>query len=174
MRGVGEYMRRTWIAFLAVLLLVAFAGCSRKEIRAEEIDFHFQCDANIVSGEQKINCRLNRTSPGIVSVKVSSGDLNGMTYDWSGEDFSITYSGLTAKSEGCVLPNYSFAEVLKQTLDYAEKSGSLTKTHGNEFSGKLNDFDFTVITDGDGRIKKITVPGRNFSAEFYNFTEQGL
>jgi hypothetical protein len=167
-------MRRTRIAFFAVLLLIVFAGCSRAEVKAEEIDFHFQCDVNIVSGEQKINCCLNRTSPGIVSLKIASGDLNGMTYDWSGEDFSITYCGLTAKSESCVLPTYSFAEVLKQTLDCAEKSGSLTKTHGNEFSGNLNGFDFTLTTDGDGRIQKITVPGRNFSAEFYNYTEQGL
>lgn len=167
-------MRRTRFAFFAVLLVMVFAGCAQQEIKAEEIDYHFQCDVNVVSGEQKINCHLNRTAPEIVSIKISSGDLNGMTYDWSGEDFSITFCGLTAKSESCVSPNYAFAEVLKQTLDYAEKSGSLTKTHGNEFSGNLNGYDFTLTTDEDGRIEKIAIPGRNFSAEFYNYTEQGL
>jgi hypothetical protein len=165
-------MRRTVVAFLSILFLFMFVGCSKKEIKAEEINFNFQCKADVACGEQKITCELNRSAPGIVSIQILSGDLKGLVYNWSGEDFSVSYSGLAAKSEDCVLPKASFAVILKQMFDQAATSGALTKTHGNEFSGNFNDCDFTLVTNGIGQIQKISIPHRGISAELYDYNKE--
>jgi hypothetical protein len=167
-------MRRTAFMFFPVLFFVILTGCGKQEIKAAEINFAFQCKADIVCDQQKITCEMSRTGPGMASFQILSGDLNGLTYYWSGEDFSVSYSGLAAKSDACILPKTSFASVLQQTLDYASKSGTLTKTHGNEFSGSLNGCDFTVTADDTGQIQKISIPKRGITAELYEYTEQGL
>ena len=167
-------MRRIAVMLISVLFLFVFSGCVHQELKAEEIDFVFHCKADIVCDQQKVTCELRRTAPGIESVRIISGDLNGLMYDWSGENFSVSYSGLIAKSDDCVLPKTSFISILRQTLDYAAKSGTLTRTHGNEFSGNLNDSDFTVTTNGTGQIQKVSIPHRGITADLYNYTDQGL
>ena len=167
-------MRRTAAMFLPVLFFLVLTGCVHQEIKAAEVKFAFQCKANIVCGEQKMTCELARTAPGMASIQILSGDLSGLTYYWSGEDFSVSYSGLAAKSDDCVLPKTSFAVILKQTLDCAAKSGALTRTHENEFSGNWNGCDFTVTIDDTGQIQKISIPQRGITAELYDYSEQGL
>jgi hypothetical protein len=172
---MGDFMkiRKSIAAIIGILLIFVFSGCAKQDIKAEEIDFIFNCKANVTFEGQKLTCQLNRTAPEIINIQIISGDLNGLIYDWDGEGFSISYSGITAKSENSVLPKAAFAEIIKQTLDCACKDGALTKTHGNEFAGKYNDMDFTIATDGNGQISKITIPQRGITAELYEYTEQG-
>ncbi len=167
-------MRKTAAMILMLILIFAFSGCVKQDISPEAICFNFNCKADVIIDNQKLTCQLNRSAPEIISIQIVSGDLNGLLYDWDGENFSISYSGITAKSDNCILPKTAFAETLKQILDCACKEGALTKTHGNEFSGKYNDLDFTIATDGNGQIKKITIPKRGITAELYEYTDQGL
>ncbi len=167
-------MRKMTALFLILILIFAFSGCAKQDISPEEIGFNFNCKADVTIDDQKLTCRLNRSAPEIISIQIISGDLNGLLYNWDGEGFSISYSGITAKSDNCMLPKTAFAEALKQILDCACKEGALTKTHGNEFSGKYNGLDFTIATDGSGQIKKITIPKQGITAELYEYTEQGL
>ena len=168
-------MRRIILVLLSTLFLVFFSGCAQQEQKAEDIDFSFQCKADITFDGQKNTCVFSHSAPGIASVELLSGDLSGLTYFWSGEDFTISYSGLTAKSDECVIPKTSFASVLQQTVDCAQKSGSLTKTHGSEFSGSVGGFDFIIAVDeNSGQIQKINVPKYNMVAHFYDYSELGL
>lgn len=169
-------MRRiTFILLPLFLFLFLLSGCAQPESKAEDIDYSFQCKADITSNGQKMTCSFSHSAPGIATVQFLSGDLNGLTYFWSGEDFSVSYSGLTAKSEECVLPQTSFASILQQAVDSAQKSGTLTKTHGNEFSGHASAFDFTVAVDGKtGQIQKIDIPRFGITAVLYDYSELGL
>lgn len=137
--------------------------------------FAFHCKANITFADERITCDLSHTAPGMASMQLLSGDLSGLNYYWSGEDFTVSYCGLSAKSDECVLPQTSFALLLLQTLDYAQKGGVLTRTHGDEFSGSLNGIDFTITADNStGRIQTIAIPRNNIVAELYDYTEQGM
>ncbi len=171
-------MRRMFFSLMPVLFLLLFGGCSQikqQSLKAEDIDFSFQCKADVTCNGQMTTCILSRPAPGIASIQLSSGDLSGLTYFWSGEDFTISYIGLTAKSEECVLPKIAFASVLQQTVDYAEQSGVLTKTHGNEFSGSAPGYDFTVsVNEDSGQIQKIDVPKYGITANLYDYSELGV
>ncbi len=167
-------MRRILSLLFSVLFLLLFSGCAKPELKAEDIDFSFQCKADLTCNGQKVTCTFSRAAPGIATVRLLTGDLSGLTYFWSGEDFTISYGGMTAKSEECVLPKTSFASVLQQTVDCAEKSGALTKTHGSEFSGSASGFDFTVTVDeASGEIQKIDIPKYGITASLYDYSELG-
>ena len=168
-------MRRIAILLLSILIVFSVTACTAQNIQAKDVDFAFHCKANINCNSEQISCDLSHTAPGMASIQLLSGDLNGLNYYWSGDDFTVSYSGLSAKSDDCVLPQTSFAVILLQTLDYAQKSGALTKTHGNEFSGNLNGIDFTITADsGTGHIQTISIPHSRITAELYDYTEQGL
>lgn len=168
---------RNWCLFLALAFFLV-SGCSLQkqvELKPEDILLSFQCKANITAGEQKYSCILSHSAPGIGSVQVTSGDLNGLIYNWSGENFSVSYSGVTAESEECVLPKSSFAALLQSVLNTAERDGTLVKTHGNEFSGTGDGYDFTVIVDaGTGQIQTITVPQYAISVNLSDYSELGI
>ncbi len=168
-------MRRIAVLLSSFLFAFLFTACSPREIKAADIDFAFHCKADITCGEEQITCDLSHTAPGMASIQILSGDLNGLNYYWSGQDFTISYCGLSAKSDDCVLPETSFSLILLQTLDYAQKSNVLTRTHGNEFSGSMNGIDFTITADNNtGQIQTISIPHNSVMAKLYDYTEQGL
>ncbi|MBW7573708.1 hypothetical protein [Caproiciproducens faecalis] len=153
-------------------MIFSFFACAAQEIQAEDLVFCFHCNADINYDGEKIQCAFSRDAPGRASVQFLSGNLNGLTYDWSGENFSISYSGISAKSEECVLPDTSFAVILLQILDYSEKSETLVKTHGDEVSGSMNGVDFTMTADRTtGQIQTICVPQRNLEVQLHDFTQ---
>nr|WP_319488160.1 hypothetical protein [uncultured Caproiciproducens sp.] len=165
-------MRRTALWLFAVFVIFSCPACKAQEIKAADINFSFHCIADIDYNGEKITCGLNRDAPGRASVQFLSGDLNGLTCDWSGEGFSISYSGLSAKSDDCVLPDTSFAVILLQILDYAEKSDSLIETHGDELSGTMNEINFTMTAEkSTGLIKTISIPQKNLTAKLHDYTQ---
>lgn len=168
-------MRRIIAVLFPLLFLILLAGCAKPELKAEDIIVTFQCKADITCNGQKTTCSFSRAAPGIATLQLLTGDLSGLTYFWSGEDFSISYGGLTAKSEECVLPKTSFASLLQQAIDCTEKSGALTKTHGSEFSGIAPGFDFTVnVDENSGQIQKISIPKYSIDASLYEYGELGI
>lgn len=168
-------MRRIAFFLLSVLIVFSITACTSQNMEAADIEFAFKCKAKITYNNEQITCELSHTSPKMASLQVLSGSLNGLNYYWSGNDFTISYAGLSAKSDDCVLPQFSFAVILLQTLDYAQKIESLTKTYANEFSGDMDGVNFTIAADSTtGYIQKISIPDNSITAELFDFTEQGL
>lgn len=168
---------RHLIVPLACFIGVLCSGCSGQnptQLKPEDLMFSFQCRAEVTSGIQKFTCILAHSAPGMGSVQVTSGESAGLTYYWSGQNFSISYAGVTAESEDCVLPKSSFAYLLQSVMDHAEKDGTLAKTHGNDFSGVGDGYDFTLTADGTGQIRNITIPKYEVSANLSDFTEIGV
>ncbi|MBE6822563.1 MAG: hypothetical protein E7518_05605 [Ruminococcaceae bacterium] len=171
-------MRRAVLVWLTLAVLFSFSACSQgedKTIKPEDILFTFQCQATVNNNGKQTECDVSRSAPGVISVKITSGDANGMTYFWKDNKFSISYSGLTAESEDCVLPKTSFAYLIKQTLDSASYSGALTASHGNEFSGSSFGYDYTISVDGEtGRIRKLNIPKYGLVVELHHYRELGI
>lgn len=172
-------MHKKLIVFFTVLSMLFVTGCSTQNmpgrIEAKDIVYSFECKADISYGKDKMTCLVSRSAAGIASIQLLTGDLNGLTYYWSGENFSISYQGLTAESEQCTLPKTSFAYILQQTIDSAEKDSVLVKTHGSEFSGTGEGYDFTLTVDENtGQIKSITIPKYEIMANLHDYGELGL
>lgn len=161
-------------AFLTVILAFS-AGCTQRGMKPEEVNYLFQGKAHVSIGEQKMDCSMNRAAPGIMNFRILSGELSGLTYDWSGDDFSVAYGGLTAHSGDSILPRTSFAAAIRKVLDYAEKNPGLDRTAPNEFSGETDGLDFILTADPKtGDIRKISIPNHKISVEFYDWSKSGL
>lgn len=166
-------MRRRMIAGgLALCLLLG--GCAGRRMQAEDLDFTFDCKADVHCAAGDLTCSFQRTGPQNASVQILSGGPEGLAFRWNGDGFTQMYLGLAAQNESCVLPKDAFAAVLIDTLDQAEKQGALTATHGGEFSGNAG-YDFTLTADpGTGRILTLSVPECGFQAEFYDYAQKTI
>ena len=171
-------MRRACFTVLTLLFLISFSGCSGTSLQGlnpEDLIFTFQANADVSCGGQQTKCVVSRSAPGVISIQVSSGELNGLTWFWEDAGFSVSFSGLTAQSEECVLPKTSFAYLIKQTLDSAANTGALTRTHGNEFSGSSPGYDFTLTADeATGHIQTLNIPKYGMTVSFHDFSELGV
>lgn len=164
-------MRRLIRILVTGLLLAALTGCSNQRLmKPSDIDFTFSCKVGLAVAGQNMTCTLTRNGPEDAELRVLSGGLEGMGCNWNGNGFVLTYQGLAAKSDSCVLPQTSFAKVLIQVLDCASKPGALTRSRGNEFSGKAQGDDFTLTSDpATGRILSVSVPERGINAGFSDY-----
>lgn len=164
-------MRRGFRILFASFLLLFLVACSQKQpIDASDIDFLFSCKADVTSGGQTVSCSFCRMGAEDSDLQILSGGAAGMGYDWDGDGFTLTYQGLAAKSESCVLPDTSFESVLVRAVDAAAKPGTLTWTHGNEFSGTIGGDDFTLTVDPQtGQILTLTVPNMGVGAKFHDY-----
>ncbi len=165
--------RKFW-AGAAALCLLFFCGCSAgKAFKAEDLDFTFSCEADIACGGQKYTCAVRREGPGSASVEIVSGGPAGLAWYWNGDGFSQTYEGLSDESETENLPEGSFASLLVRTLDGAERTGALTSSGKNEFTGSAEGCAFSLTADpGTGLPLTLSVPSWDLEVRFYNFDEK--
>lgn len=160
--------------FLLTLCLLIFAGCSpgQRQLKAEDINLVFSCKADITTPDGKFTCAVERAGLQSASVEILSGSGAGLKWYWNGDAFRQTYRGLNAESPACVLPEQSFASALVEAFDCAQQPGALERVDGNVFSGSMKDGTFTVSADGGtGNVTELSVPGRNLTASFHDFTE---
>jgi hypothetical protein len=161
------------LAFFFCLTLLS--GCAGQHpMKASDLDFTFFCKIKASCSGQNTVCSFSRSGPEDAEMKVLEGGSAGMGFDWSGDGFTLTYQGLAAKSEKCVLPDTSFEAVLVRVLDEAQKPGVLTWTHGNEFSGNAGGDDFLLTADpNSGQIQTVSVPGMGVSVQLYDYEAVG-
>lgn len=166
-------MRRSVIAAAAGLCLL-LGGCASPRIEARDLDFQFDCKAEIHYPGGSVTCSFQRTGPENAGLEILSGGPAGLSWSWSGNGFTALYQGLAASGENCILPQDSFASVLVNTLDQAEKTDSLTPTHDNEFSGNAG-YDYTLTADPEtGKILTLNVPECGVKAEFYDYAQKTI
>lgn len=167
-------MRRFFIAAAAVLFLLLNGCAANSKIEAEDLDFQFDCKAEVHYAGGSITCSFQRTGPENAELEILSGGPEGLSWNWSGNGFTVLYQGLAAAGENCVLPQDSFAAVLVHTLDQAEKTDSLTPTHDNEFSGNAG-YDYTLTADPEtGKILTLNVPECGVKADFYDYAQKTI
>lgn len=157
-----------------LLLCLMLSGCTQRPMSMEDLDFQFDCKAEIHCQSGGLVCAFQRTGRKNATVQVLSGGPEGLLWDWDGDGFTLMYLGLAAKSETCNLPQDAFAPLLVNTLDRAEEPGALTRTRGNEFSGR-GVYDFTLTADPEtGKILTLSVPDCGFESKFYDYAQKTI
>lgn len=166
-------MRRFVIAAAAVLCLL-LGGCGSPSITTRDLDFQFDCKTEIHYPGGSVVCSFQRSGPENAELEVLSGGPEGLSWNWSGNGFNVLYQGLAVSAENCSLPQDSFAAVLVNTLDHAEKTDTLTPTHDNEFSGNAG-YDYTLTADPKtGKVLTLNVPECKIKAEFYDYAQKTI
>ena len=166
-------MHRSVIA-AAAALCVLLGGCASPRMQVRDLDFQFDCKAEIHYPDGSVTCSFQREGPQNAQMEILSGGPEGLCWSWGGDGFALLYQGLSAAGENCPLPRDSFAAVLVNTLDQAEKMDSLTPTHDNEFSGNAG-YDYTLTADPEtGKILTLNVPECGVKAEFYDYAQKTI
>lgn len=142
-------MRRLLFLCLTVMSLL-LAGCSSggKPLSRQDLSLAFSCRADVACRDGSFVCAVRRAGPDDASVEVLSGSGQGLKWYWSGDGFTQTYRGLSARSEACVLPDGAFPALLVEILDCAGKPGALAAEGGNTFSGNLRGCEFRLTANG--------------------------
>ena len=166
-------MKRIFAALLVCCLLL-FSGCSaaQKQLKPEDLNFVFSCQADITTQNGSYTCAIERAGLHSVSVEVLSENGTGLKWYWNGDGFRQTYQGMTEESPTCDLPDNSFASLIVNVLDCAQQPNALESAGGNVFRGNLKGNSFAISADGNtGNIIQLTVSDYNITAAFRNFTK---
>lgn len=153
---------------LAILLMLPLSACAKTISHPADPVFVFESDVQITAGDQTYECRLSRQEPKTTAITISEPEeLSGMIWNWNGEDFAVSYAGLTVDREKCILPSNSFIAQLAKTLDAAASPESLTTSGDGLYYGSLNGENFTVAADlHTGTLTELEIPGRSIKAVF--------
>ena len=157
-----------WFFAVCVLLFPVLSGCSAQNLEAEDIDFTFSCKIDVKSDCGNMTCDFVRAGPQSADIGILSGDAEGLSYDWNGGEFTVSYGGLSVQNDSCALPSTSFAALLVGSLDCAQQKDALTRSREGEFSGRAEGFDFILKADvSTGQITEFSVPEKNLNVKFY-------
>ena len=159
-------------ALLAFAVVLTFAGCSAVQEMVKPADpvFLFTCRAQVQAAGQEITCTFTRSEGEMASIGIlSPQEIQGLSYDWTGTGFSVSYAGVTETSAECTLPGDSFAPVLVKAMNAAAREGGLSQgEEGNSYAGSFDGKGFTLTADPQtGNILTLSVPSSGISAEFF-------
>ena len=98
----------------------------------------------------------------------SPEDLAGLSYLWNADEFEMVYDELHCKAEVDYLPEFGFAQIIRNVLCsvYENPCGEYTESGDVIFAGKCVSGGFELLTDNKGKIRNISVEELNFSADF--------
>ncbi len=153
-------MKKLTLCILMFLFLFSVSGCSEKV--PQEINMHIDSSYTAAMGDLKLSGLLVYTEDGEMYLDVSTPDeLNGLSFSYS-DNFTIGYQGLNAVSESDYLPDSSFAQSIKNSLDNALLSKpELVKTEDKKYTAtaKGSSGVYKIHTDEMGNIEEIEVIG---------------
>ncbi len=157
---------------LALGVFFSCASCSESDpLTADELQMAFTANAVISQDDTAITCRVTRTQEGLATVAVLSPQLlAGLAFEWQGDGYAITYSGLVCETQQPFLPSSCFASALIGALDQAANPENLTLQSENGgstiFTGTCPSGDFTLEADSaTGVVQKINIASLNLTAE---------
>lgn len=153
-------MKKLTLCILMFLFLFAFSGC--KEKSPEEINMHIDSSYTATIGNMGLEGLLIYTDEGKMYLDISTPDeLSGLSFSFD-EDFTIGYRGLNAITESGYLPDTSFAQSVKNSLDNANlEKPTLEKSADKKYTAiaKGDSGCYKIHTDEIGNIEEIEVTG---------------
>lgn len=152
------------VACLLVIPVIFIVSCGKKEASApDHLMVSLSASAQVIQGESSLSCTVTRNAEGVAVITVTEpAQLNGMSFEWRGDGYGISYNGLACETEKPFLPSTSFASAIINVLTACENVDSLvvqsqdggkTVYSGSSESGR---FEITV-NNSDGFIEKITI-----------------
>ncbi len=172
-RGVMRMRKLLCAACLLVIPVLFIVSCSEKPPKApDQLMVSVAANAQITQGESALTCSVTRNSEGIAVITVSQPSLlNGMSFEWRGDGYGISYNGLACKAEQPFLPSTSFASAIINVFSACENIDALViqsqEGEKTTYSGSSESGRFEVVADNsDGFIEKLTVPDLKLTVDF--------
>ena len=160
-------------AILAILLLT---GCQPKQAQPLDLTGGMFCTVTVTLGEQVITAQLERTVTGICRLSVQEpSELEGLTFDWTGDALSLQYKGLNWDLEADALPSTAFAAALMKCLDIAAKKDGLETQSIQQdrvtTRGYCDAGEFQLVYDQTrNQVISIELDALDLTAEFSDYT----
>lgn len=154
-------------------LCILSTGCSEQLTPEKDPVTDFSCNADVVMNDCNIKCKIFRTSEGLSEIEVTSPEeLNGLKYKWLGNNYSVSYQGLTCETQSQFLPDNSFAKAIVNALNETSKPESLTPVSSQKdsstYSGNTDSGKFQITVDNSsGFIKELSFDDSSLTAKFY-------
>lgn len=173
-KAAGRWARRLALLALAAALALP-AGCKTPSRQSDPVTEGFRCTAEMDYSGQHYVCELTCPGGGGFTAKLSQPALlDGLTMNWDGEGFILSYLGIERRLDGSGLPDTAFAEAVRnalqaaagQLMDGADKGGYVLE--GGSDSG-----DYTLTFSSDGYPASLTVPALDLSVAFRDFQKAG-
>ena len=135
----------------------------------------FSCTVQVTVKEKNYEAKLERTAVGVCRLTLLAPKaLEGLTFDWDGEELSLQYKGLNWDMDAKKLPETSFASALCGSLDAAAKQESLTilkrKDHLVQAKGMGQSGEFELTYNEEtGQVESLTIEGLGLTASFQDY-----
>ena len=170
-------MKKRLLIIPALILLIIMPCCQAAKTETEaprSIISGFSCDITANYNSMSISARMTWPSAGVCCIEIKEPiPLSGMTLNWSGGEFSLSYMGIEMPFSEEILPDSGFAEGIVNSLEAAvqETEFEIIKS-GNEYiysaSGKSGDYSLS-FDENSGILTGISVPSINLEADISNF-----
>lgn len=174
---------RTFLISIAAILILFIVlmcwGCSKRTVPAPEnvantVGQPFDAKATIRMKDLVMTADLNKTEAGKLTLKVNEpATLQGMAFQYDGEDIVVSYRGLNVKLNGDSKLVSSIASIIVNSIDKAASpsgvdvriDGDALLLTGQSDSGKFN---LTLDRKG-GSMASLSVPEVDFECRFDDF-----
>lgn len=160
-------------ACLLVIPILFIVSCGRKQPETpDHLLVSVAVNAQVTQGDSALSCSVTRNTEGIAVITVTQPSLlNGMSFEWRGDGYGISYNGLACKTEQPFLPSTSFASAIINVFSACENIDALVvqSQEGGKttYSGSSESGRFEIVADNsDGFIEKLTVPDLKLTVDF--------
>lgn len=143
-------------------LFFTLAACKiGSSVDQNDIITNFTAKMSVNIDDKQYDCDISRTDGNITKIIITSPDtVSGLTYEYRGEGYTISYNDKVAEGDYPYLPDSSFSEILTDILSSVSSGNSLGKSYSVSgsscFDGECESGDFKVTVSNDtGFIQKI-------------------
>ena len=174
--AISHAFRRGLAAGLLAFCLLLPAGCGPTGRQAADpVTEGFSCTAQLDYSGQHYVCRLTCAGGGAFTAKLSQPALlDGLTMEWDGEGFSLSYLGLERRLDGSGLPDTAFASAVRHVLQAAgEQLMDGQELSGRKLEGGSEAGDYTLTFSDDGYPASLSLPALDLEVAFSDFTVAG-
>ena len=154
-------MRKFMISLLAIsFFVVTLFGC--RQDKNTDVCTLFSCDAVIVAENREIKTKLSSTYGHNITLSFESPDsIKGLTYRVLNSNVHISYDSLECTVNTDYLPQFSYADVVIETLLCMQKNKPEFLKEGddyNQYKVKNKHGDVLVFADKKTGLIAIIVP----------------
>ncbi len=140
------------IICLIFIILLSFSGCAKKSPEVTPVTTGLKFNAQIISGEQKLNCSVKIDTNGNMQMKTDQ-----IEYLFSGNTVTLNYSDISHKTEISALPKNTYTDLLYIIFNSVSKSGKCVISDDKEYyiSNSTDKYKYTCFFAETGVPLKI-------------------
>ena len=140
------------IICLIFLILLSFSGCAKKSPEVTPVTTGLKFNAQITSGEQKLNCSVKIDANGNMQMKIDQ-----IEYLFSGNNVTINYADISHKTEISALPKNTYTDLLYIIFNSISKSGKSVISDDKQYyiSNSTDKYEYTCFFAKTGIPLKI-------------------